>query len=202
MTQIFTNDSDVLLALKSDSRLMANAALKHLYQSPKLLDAVRKAVGVIGGGNDDAKDTLSEALVVFYEQVVEGKYNPALSTITTFIVAIAKKKYYTNRRSEHRRSARHDRAHELGTIETIVDPEIDWSLEYRKTLLDKLLSTTGERCHQLLKLRSFDYSMAEIAEMMQYKTPDVAKAAANECRKKLNKYLAENPDLLAELNEL
>lgn len=202
MTQLFTDDSELLHALKSESRLFVNSALKQLYQSTKLFDNIRNVIRGMGGTEDDAKEMMREALIVFFEHVEVDKYNPAISSIATYIVAIAKKKYFTYRRSEQRRSARYDRAIDLGAVETMIDPEMEWNLEYRKTLLNKLLATTGERCQQLLKLRSFDYSMTEIATMMHYKSPAVAKAAARDCREKLNKYLAENPGLLAELKEL
>jgi predicted DNA-binding protein YlxM (UPF0122 family) len=69
-------------------------------------------------------------------------------------------------------------------------------------LLDTVLSAAGDRCKQLLKLRSTDYSMSEIAEIMGYRSQDVAKNAALDCRKKINEFLAGKPSLLAALRSL
>lgn len=202
MKQPFDSNQDILEALRSKDPHRVNAALKHLYQSGKLTGTVKQQVKGLGGDENDAREVLNRALVVFYNHVEDGKYDPALSGITTYIVHIATRMFYTVRRSETRRVAMHDRSMEADAVETVTNPELEMNIRHRKELLDKVLSMIGDKCRQLLKLRSFDFSMAEIAEKMNYKSPDVAKMAAQDCRKKLNHYLAERPGLLAELNEL
>jgi hypothetical protein len=44
--------------------------------------------------------------------------------------------------------------------------------------------------------------MAEIAEKLQYKSPDSAKMAVHDCRKKLNTILSDRPELLEELRDI
>ncbi len=202
MKAVFTRDEEVLEALSSKVPSKINAALKHLYQSQKLINSIRKQILGLGGDPDDGREALNHALVVFYNQVQEQVYNPRLSSISTYIVKIATQLYYTKRRSDQRRQAMHERSAENPETETSIDPETEFNAEHRKALLDRVLAALGEKCRQLLKLRSFDFSMAEIAEKLNYKTPDVAKMAVLDCRKKLNLYLAERPDLLAELKSL
>lgn len=197
MKDPFKNDQDILEALRSRVTSSVNAALRHLLGG-KPKGAVRQKVYALGGNEEDAQEVLNQALMVFFNHVEDGIYDPALSAITTYIVNIAGKLYYTRRRSEIRRLARHDKAFEAEDTETNISPEDEMSLQETKTLLDKVLSMTGDRCRELLKLRSFDFSMAEIAEKMNYKSPDVVKAAAQDCRKKLNNILATRPELLAE----
>lgn len=202
MKAAFTQDEEILEALNSKVPSKINAALKHLYQSQKLINSIRKQILGLGGDPDDSREALNHALVVFYNQVQEQVYNPQLSSISTYIIKIATQLYYTKRRSDQRRQAMYERSAENREAETHVDPETEFNAAYRKALLDRILDSFGEKCRQLLKLRSFDFSMAEIAEKLNYKTPDVAKMAVMDCRKKINQYLAERPELLAELREL
>ncbi len=202
MKHPFNNDDEILEALLSGVPSNVNAALKHLYHNGKLNGAVRKQVNGLGGGENDAQEVLNQALLAFFNQVTDGKYNPALSGITTYIVNIAAQMYYTKRRSEMRRLATYDRSLEAVTIETATNPETEMNVQHRKDLLEKLLAMTGEKCHQALKMQIFSFSMAEIAEKMNYKSADVAKMAIQDCRKKLNKFLAERSGLLDELREL
>lgn len=202
MKAVFTLDEEILEALNSKVPSKINAALKHLYQSQKLINSIRKQILGLGGNPDDSREALNHALVVFYNQVQEQAYDPQLSSISTYIIKIATQLYYTKRRSDQRRQAMNERSAENRVAEASIDPETEFDAEHRKALLDRVLAALGEKCRQLLKLRSFDFSMAEIAEKLNYKTPDVAKMAVLDCRKKLNLYLAERPDLLAELKAL
>lgn len=202
MKAAFISDEAILEALQSQAPLRVNAALKHLYQSQKLMGSIRKQIFGLGGNPDESREVLNQALIVFFNQVQDGVYNPALSSVDTYIVKIATQLYYTKHRSDQRRQGAYDRSAESLEMETSIDPETEFDAEHRKALLDRVLAAIGEKCRQLLKLRSFDFSMAEIAEKLNYKSPEVAKMAAMDCRKKLNQYLAERPALLAELKSL
>lgn len=202
MKTTFTHDDEILEALSSKVPSTINAALKHLYQSQKLINSIRKQILGLGGDPDDSREVLNQALVVFYNQVQERLYQPERSGINTYLVKIATQLYYTKRRSDRRRLAMYDRSVDNLETPTQTDPEGEFNAEHRKTLLDRVLANLGEKCRQLLKLRSFDFSMTEIAGQLNYKSPDVAKMAVLDCRKKLNQYLAERPALLAELKAL
>lgn len=202
MKAAFISDEAILEALQSQAPARVNAALKQLYQSQKLTGSIRKQILGMGGDPDESREVLNQALIIFYNQVQERTYDPGLSSINTYMVKIAAQLYYTKRRSDQRRQGAYDRSAESLEMETSIDPETEFDAEHRKALLNKVLATLGDKCRQLLKLRSFDFSMAEIAEKLNYKSPEVAKMAAMDCRKKLNQYLAERPDLLAELKSL
>ncbi len=202
MKPVFDNDNEILEALRSKVPQRINAALKHLCQSGKLQGAVRQRVFAQRGDDNDAREMLNQALVVFLNFVEDGKYDPSKSAISTYIVSIAARMYYTRRRSEQRRVAMHDRSMDLGIEETETNPEYDMNLQHQKAYLDKLLQMTGDKCRQLLQLHGHSYSMVEIAEKLQYKSPDSAKMAVHDCRKKLNTLLSDRPALLDELREL
>jgi len=192
-------DPEILEALRSRDAGRLNAAFKQLYQDGKLRGAVWQQVRALGGDESDCKDVFNMALLAFDKNVQEATYDPARSQITTYIVNIAKQMFFTRRRSEARRVAMYDRSVEAGAIELHTNPEREMTVRHQKELLEQATSGLGEKCRQSLKLFSLDYSMAEIAEKMEYKSPDVAKMAVHDCRKRLHTYLTERPTLLAEL---
>lgn len=202
MNQPFNNDQSILEALQSQMPLQINAAMRHLCLNEKLKGAVRQQIRSLGGDENDAREMLNQALVAFLNYVEEGKYDPARSAVSTYIVKIAAQMYYTKRRSEQRRMAMHDRSVDAGAMDLATDPELAFDLQHQREILDKLLILTGEKCRQLLQLHGHSYTMAEIAEKLQYKSPDSAKMAVHDCRKKLNTILSDRPELLDELREI
>lgn len=202
MKHLFNNDENILEALRSKMPLQINAAIRHLCLDEKLKGAVGQQVRILGGNQDDAREMLNQALVVFLNHVEEGKYDPARSAVSTYIVKIAAQLYYTKRRSEQRRAARHERAVDLAGTDLTTNPELAFNLQYQREFLDKLLATTGDKCRQMLQFHSHGYSMEELAEKFQYKSDDSAKMAVRDCRKKLNTILSENPQFLEALREI
>lgn len=195
------NDQNILDALQSRDRSRVNAVFEHLYKDGKLRGAVWQQVRLLGGNDDDAKEVFSMALVTFDRKVRENEYDPGRSQITTYLVNIARQMYYTRRRSDLRRVAAYDRSVEAETVETQTNPEQEMNRRHRKELLEQATAGIGDKCRQALRWFSLDYTMAEIAEKMHYKSPDVAKMAVHDCRKRLHAYLTEHPALLAELRE-
>ena len=199
---MFRNDEDLLEALGGTDTHRISAALRYLYQNDKIRGTIARQVVALGGSNDDVRESLHQAIAVFYTHVTEKRYNPALSAVSTWLTRIAVQIFHTRRRSEIRRAQTLDRASEELPAPVSFDPAELTEIEFQTTILDKILASAGERCRQLMKLRSFDYSMAEIAGIMGYRNQDVAKNAASDCRKKINEFLAGNPSLLSALKSV
>jgi len=197
----FEKEQDLLNALRSKSPPEYNAALKHLYQSEKLKGAVRKQVTDLGGNDDEVHAILNDTLLVVFNHVQSGIYDPVKSRLNTYIVVIAKKKFFTKYRSDNRRIKWHQRSADAASVETSTDMGIEMDRAERKTLLAKILSEIDPKCQKLTELQSIGYSLAEIAEQLNYKNQNVAKSAAKDCREKFRKQLEANPDLVAEILE-
>ena len=202
MKHLFNDDYSILEALRSKMPLQINAAMRHLCLNEKLKGAVRQQLRGLGGDENDACEILNQALVAFLNHVEDEKYDPTRSAVSTYIVKIAAQMYFTRRRSEQRRMAMHDRSVDTGTTDIATNPEQEFDLQHQKEILDQLLAMTGEKCRKLLQLHGHSYSMAEIADKLQYKSPDSAKMAVHDCRKKLNTILSDRPELLDELREI
>lgn len=196
MKYLLSTDAQIVAALQTD-RAAEEAALKVLLKDSALRRTVLAQIASSGGSEADAKDALSVALVVFAEQVRGGKYDPAKSAVRTYIVSIARQWHYTRQRSDQRRAALHRRVFD----ESVADPEQDVANNQIGEVMDNILGQLGGKCRKILKLYSLDYSMAEIAENMAYKDQTVAKTETANCRKKLHKFLTDNPDLLKTLRE-
>lgn len=202
MKNNFKDDQDILEALRSRIPEQVNAALKNLLQSEKLRGFVRQQIMAQGGSEENVKECLHQALIVFFNNVQGQTYDPSRSRISTYIVKIAAQLFFTQRRSQGRRTAMHDRSVQTGEGEPTVNPEEAFNLQHRKTLLAQLMSKLDDKCQQLMKWYSMHYSMAEIAEKAPYKSADVAKMAVKDCRKKIQQILLQQPDLMAELRAL
>lgn len=196
MEQLTWTDAQIVAALQAD-RKAEETALQMLLKDNALRQSVRIQVMALGGGNADVKDALLEALVIFDENVRAGKYNPVKSAVRTYIVSIARQWYYTRRRSDQRRNLLHWRIFN----EDSADPEAEVANAQFGEVMDEVLHNLGEKCRKILKFYSLDYSMAEIAENMNYKDHTIAKTETANCRKRMHKYLTDNPELLKTLRE-
>jgi RNA polymerase sigma factor (sigma-70 family) len=202
MKHQFNQESDILVALKSYDSETYNAALRHLFEDKKLLNTIRKQIFGMGGDENDVQEVFGQALFEFYNKVRNDIYDPSKSAMTTYIVHIAKKKFYTLQRSDIRRKGRNERAFAQEEME--IFPNIEKELDYqdKKALLGRLLENMNPKCPKIMLLNHEKYSMTEIAEKMNYKSKDVAKMALYNCREKLNLFLKDRPDLRDELREL
>lgn len=196
----FQNNDELFNALQGTG-LQREAAFRQLYSDGKLQGAIRQQLLPMGGDANDVQEMLSEALIELDQQLALGKYDPAVSKITTYLVAIARQKFFTRRRSEQRSAARHQQLAAQQPLEQSVDPNTALQRQHQKNILARLLDATGEKCREALRLYSFDYSYLEIADLLSYKNDQVAKMAVYDCRKRLRKILAEQPELAAQLLE-
>jgi RNA polymerase sigma factor (sigma-70 family) len=161
-----------------------DAALQHLYLRAGVREAVARVVADTGGAQTDAQDVFQEAFVLFDRNVREGKFD-GRSSLTTYLVAIAKWHWLNVRRREGRYTQLEPAQHE-GTADS---PEVTTIQAEQRAMLTAALDQIGERCKQLLTLYQMSCSMTEIADLMGYQTPDVAKKEAYRCRLKLRERL-------------
>lgn len=197
----FKTDQDLIQAFTSGSAPLVNAAMKQLYLDGALFGAVCQQIKKLGGNTDDAREMLGLALIELDKKVRQNEYDPTKSKINTYVTAIARQLFFTRKRSEYRRQAAHERAHSQDTLHTI-HPDHLMERQHRRQLLQDVLRQLGDKCQQLLQLYALEFSMAEIAQKIGYKTPDSAKMAVADCRKKAHQFLIGKPQLLKELLEI
>lgn len=194
----WTNEK-ILAAIESRDAQQLNAAFRHLYHHGPLRGAVWQQIKALGGDEADFKEVFNQALVKFDQNVQARTYDPTQSRISTYIVNIARQLFYTQRRADSRRRERHEKSFAGEKNEPQVSSDQMIEANHKMEILEQAMTTLGDKCKHALKLFSLNYSMAEIAEKLNYKSPDVAKSALYECRKRLIAYISGRPDLIAEL---
>ena len=170
-------------------------ALKRLYQLPGLREAVVRYVLDHGGSRQDAQDIFQEALVLFDRNLREGRYE-GKSSLRTYFVAIAKWRWVTVRRQQ----GRYTEISPLHYDGEVDSPEAETIRSEYRELFQEALGQIGDRCRDLLKLYQLEYSMEEIAQLMQYNSADVAKKEAYRCRMRFRELLENHPEFSALLN--
>ena len=175
-----------------------NKALKYLFDSNVLINATRKIT--IDNGLDpdtEASWILNDSIFVFYESVMIGVFNLTKASITTFIIAVAKRIAYTYKRSQNREVAKRIKLAEFD-VNNPLNESSTYSSKESQFLVDReramkiALKALGERCEKILSLYAQRYKGEEMARLMGL-TINSAKERLKVCKKKLHKYLTD-PD--------
>jgi RNA polymerase sigma factor (sigma-70 family) len=138
------------------------------------------------GSDDDAEDMLQEAIIVLWQNVCSGKFEQK-ARIGTYLLAVVKNKW----RSELRKR-KHLSRNGLSEDQPDENPDALNELEAteRNTFLHEALKQLGTPCRELLLLFYFEErTMSDIARILGFANPDVAKAKKYQCKKALEQLL-------------
>jgi len=180
--------------LKTDDQLIERIrrgdeeALAEIYRSARkmIVAFVRKNSGSEG----DAEDLLQEALVILWERVRAGTYEPS-AKVTTFLYGIVHNLWLRQlARLRRERPAEIDAESNASDDPSALERLIE--SEEAKNLADALRKL-GEPCHRLLLLYYYEErSMEEIARELGFANADTAKSKKYQCKKALEKILKRN----------
>ncbi|HEY8400013.1 MAG TPA: sigma-70 family RNA polymerase sigma factor [Cytophagaceae bacterium] len=172
-------DKDILKAIRSGED---HKALEALYKY--LLPHIYKLVNVGKDKEEEAKDILQEAMLIFYKQVINNKFDESYSNgIRGFIYSVARN-LWINQTKKNKKFI--DLNYQ--SIENIKDTNILDELEIKEKnqLIENIFSRLGDKCRELLRLSIFEeLSMKEVAEKTGYPNPNAATVAAHRCKKSL-----------------
>jgi len=133
-----------------------------------------------------AKDVYQVAIVIFYENIVNGKLTELKSSIKTYLFAIGKNKIL----EQNVEVKKQERMHENFVYEPIEHVQAE-DREEVFTSVEKALSELGEPCKTLLELYYYkSYSIEQIANTLGYKGNDSAKTQKYKCLTRLKKMFA------------
>jgi len=147
---------------------------------------VNSYVGAQGGSPDDAEDLLQEAIIVLWQKARANSFE-LRSKLSTYLMAIAKNKWMAERRKMYHQSREempdNYKDDNPGGLDILVDNE-------KLDIVHRALNEISEICKKLLTLFYFEEkSMEEIAGVMQFANPNVAKAKKYQCKKALEKLI-------------
>ncbi|MDQ4140344.1 MAG: sigma-70 family RNA polymerase sigma factor [Bacteroidota bacterium] len=136
-----------------------------------------------GGTPEDAQDLLQEAIITFYEKIMQDEFTLTAS-VTTYLMAICKNLWL--RELEKRR-----RLQEADTEKPDVAEEFNPEPDEPKLELISFVEQLGNKCRDiLLGFYYFGQSMPVIAKQHQYRTVHSASVQKFKCLERLRHSLA------------
>ena len=180
-------DTELIKMILLGSQEM-NQAIEYILK--KQADAI---VGYLMKQNcekEEAEDVLYEGLSVFIMNVRSGKFQMK-SSINTYLIAICKRIWYKrfNKKILHQKWEDYERKEsETFYEDNSITTELSEGLEI-------LMNNLKDKCKEVLKLWSLNYSMKEIGHKLGYSNPQVVMNKKNLCLKELRKQLSDNPKL-------
>lgn len=183
------NQEEILHCIKEGND---DRALMYLYK--ETLAKVRAYVLKNSGSKEEADDLFQDAVIVFFQKVKEGLFNPS-HEIDGYIyticknswINISKRKLVNQKYVDH---SLHTYDHDANQLEQVISKE-------KENAMHRLFNLLDERCRELMKSIIYDRkSMIEICQEFGYKNEQVAKATKYRCNQSLIKIAKENMGLI------
>lgn len=153
------------------------SALDFLYQ--KHYRMMLKMILKNSGTEDEAQDIYQEALIVFWQKVINNQLT-LTSKISTYLYSICQNLW----RKELERKRRLSHESKEG------QEEPDHDRQERIKIIRNCIDELGETCKKVLSYYYFDgLSMNDIAEKLGFANSDTAKTKKYKCKKELDKYI-------------
>ncbi|MBC7391601.1 MAG: sigma-70 family RNA polymerase sigma factor [Opitutaceae bacterium] len=165
-------------------------ALNYLYKSA--LPQITKFICMNNGDEDEAKDIFQDAVVSLFTTVKLGKYDTA-KDVNGFLFFVSRNLWinYVKRRGRQMDITKmHLSMYEENQEAVIITSE-------KEDQINQFLEKAGSKCRQVLKYVIYDdYSMKEIAKLMNFANEAVAKTTHHRCKQKLIDLVANNKTLI------
>lgn len=170
----YKSDAVIIRAIKIGG-LPENDALKQLYK--RNLPPVTSFVLKNSGSENDAKEMLQEAIIALYEKIKANDFK-AKAKLSTFLFAVAKNQWYNQLKRKEVPTDHLTHSKSLNQSETDSTNEKRAQNEWIFGLMNHL----KKDCKDILIYSIYQkYSMAEIAEMMNFKNEQIARNKKSKC---------------------
>ncbi|MEM6342244.1 MAG: sigma-70 family RNA polymerase sigma factor [Bacteroidota bacterium] len=140
---------------------------------------------------EDAQDIWQEVIIVFYENIMEGKITELKSQLRTYLFGIGR--FMMLRKFEQQKRMTDYPEQELSDSQWVEEAVADHEIELndRQQMLYGQLQKLGENCQKLLTLFYYRrFSTESIMNEMGYKSAEVAKSQKARCMRSLRKNMA------------
>lgn len=187
-----TEDSKILELIRAgkDQEVMP---LLYKMVLPQLKNYVLKN----NGDKEDAYDVFHDALMLFYEQVMEGTFNTKYN-IYGYLYKIGVYRWI-NKAKKNKNLVLSDELPERW-MEQSWESYDKSDVTRDENLLKSLFSNLGDKCVELLTYTIYtDMLMEDVMERMGYNSVDAVRMQHMRCKQKLLKEIEENPLLLKRL---
>ena len=166
-------------------------ALKMLFLNEKLRGYIIGFVRKNKGNTQDGEDIFQDAIILLDRRVRQGGFKGS-GSIGGYLQGIAKFLWYRKRAQWDSKTE----AFELEQHEDLSENYSDLTFiqRDRKLAIEAILKKIGEKCKRILTMYKEQYSMEEIAEIMEFASKDVAKNEAYRCRQKFRNFVTKHPN--------
>jgi RNA polymerase sigma-70 factor (ECF subfamily) len=162
--------------------------------------SVLQFVRTRNGSTEDAEDVLQDAVTQLILNIRKGTFKGE-SSLHTYLFGISKRLWFKRFR-KIRRDDDYRNDPENPDSGSSRDPEGFLIDKEQKNLLSDLFDRLKPKCKEILFLWAMSYSMTEIAEKVEYGSPQVAMNKKNKCLKELTGLIGENPGIGKLLEDL
>jgi RNA polymerase sigma factor (sigma-70 family) len=148
-------------------------------------------------GADDACEYYQGTILIFYENVMNGKLTELQSSLKTYLFGIGKNlvmhQYRKNVRGERVKAEFILQTHLADSSQELIAEDNDLAMIHR------CFERIGDPCHRLLELFYFHQkSMEEICQELGYKNPETAKNQKYKCMERLRKLVDDERPVTTE----
>jgi RNA polymerase sigma factor (sigma-70 family) len=187
------NDRDIVEAVKSGKN---DWVLNNLYR--EILPRIKKLITSNSGTEDDAKDIFQDAVLVFYNQVKQNKFDES-KEIAGFIYSVARNLWINKVKRDNRMINIKDLEAAQEPCMNVLD---DLITEEKAKVIEEVLDQIGENCKKLLKYSIYDkLSQKEIAQKMGYTNEAIVKTYNYRCKQKLISLVKGNSYIISLFKE-
>lgn len=171
-------------------------ALQTLYKT--VLPKVRSYVLKNNGNADDGNDIFQDAVVILFKQIKSNELDIKQS-VEGYLFTISRNLWI----NKAKRDARTDYREEVPEQDIVSDNVLGKLIsKEREESIKHVFSQLGQKCAQLLKYIFYDgYSLAEVADLMEFSSAEVAHTSNYRCKKKLIALVGDNKELKKTLKE-
>lgn len=175
-----------------DDRKVLDWIYKNVY--PK----VKKYIVSNNGSLADSKDIFQEAVLVFYNLVINGN-SDNISDFEGFIIMVARNKWINIAKKTNKQIAFDKVDYEIDNQSN--SPLVDIIMREKWAAFQDLFNQIGDRCKKILTYTTYEkLSMEEVAKKMGMVSADAAKAANYRCKQKMIEIVAKNKGLANSLS--
>jgi len=162
-----------------------NKALATLYARTRN-EAVSWINNTFGLQGDDAKEIYQDAIIILYNNVLQGKIVSLESNIKTYLFGICRFRVYEYFRDKKKILVKDDNF----MVDIILEDEVEYKEELESNISQMYmhLNTIGDPCRSILQLYYFEkMDMTSIGDLLGYKNSETVKNLKYKCIKRLQK---------------
>jgi len=183
------SDQEILQAIRKGQD---TEVIDSLYTT--ILPKIKKHVCNNGGSLDDAYDVFQEAIIVFYKVVITDRFDSEKYNVHGFLHTICKNQWINLIKKRINSQNREKKVEKEEQGATALE---DLILTERKTALNQLFNSLGDKCTEILTLFFHQQlSLKEISQKLGNMSEDAVKVKSHRCKKLLTDKIRGNNHLI------